>query len=78
MSAIHSTFGASGPELPLDQVARRRDPRDPDRGAQPLAGPDPGDTGRFHEPRHALAPDPDPVLEPQLGVDPRSHLTRPG
>jgi hypothetical protein len=61
---------ALGPELALDQVSRRRDPRDPDRRAPPLPGPDTRDTGRFHQPGDSLAPDPDVVLHPQLGVDP--------
>jgi len=62
---------AIGAELPLDQIARGRDPRDPDRGAPPLAGPDAGDTSGFHQPRDPLAPHADVVLEPELGMDPR-------
>jgi hypothetical protein len=60
-----------GAKLPLYQVARWCDPRDPDRRAPPLARPDAGDTGGFHQPGDPLAPDADVVLETPLGVDPR-------
>ncbi len=47
---------------------------DPDAGqahgrAPALARRKPGHAGRSHQPLHALAPDPDPVLQTQLGVD---------
>jgi hypothetical protein len=63
--------GSVGVELPLDKIGGWRDPRDPDCRLEPLARPDAGDTGGFHQPGDPLAADPDPVLEPELGVDPR-------
>ena len=36
-----------------------------------LSRPDAGDTGGLHQPRDPLLPDPDVVLEAQLGMDPR-------
>jgi hypothetical protein len=68
MSATHNTFGES-PELALQEVTGRRDPRDTDRCLPPFPGRDARDTSGFHQPRDPFAPDPDLMLEAQLGVD---------
>ena len=57
-------------EVALEQVGSDPDARQPNRRAPALARQKPGDTGCSHQPLHALSPDPDPVLDPQLGVDP--------
>ena len=58
-------------EVPLDQVGRDAQPGHPDRRSPALAGQQPRQTGGSHQPLDPLAPDPDPVLQPQLGVDAR-------
>ena len=57
-------------KVALHQVGSDPDAGQPDGGAPTLARQKPGDTGRLHQPLDALAPDADPLLEPQLGVDP--------
>ena len=57
-------------KVALHQVRSDPDPGQPDGGAPTLARQKPGETGRSHQPLDALASDADPVLEPQLGVDP--------
>src|SRR5919106_2452446 len=66
-----------GPKVALDEVRRGLDAGHPDCRAPPLAWPDARDTGGFHQSSDALAPDPDPVLEAQLGVDPRRPIDAP-
>ena len=77
MSATHSTSGRSGRNwrstrslagvIPgIRIVVRHR-----------FAGPDAGDTSGFHQPRDPLAPHPDAMLHPQLGVDPRRPVHAP-
>jgi hypothetical protein len=56
-------------EVPLDQIGSDPDAGQSDRRAPALTRQDPRDTGSFHQPLDTLAPNPDPVLEPQLGVD---------
>ena len=56
-------------KVALHQIRSDPDPGQPDGRAPTLARQKPGDTGRPHQPLHALSPDTDPVLEPQLGVD---------
>ena len=60
---------AIGAEVALDQVGRHAQPREADGGAPALARHHPGDTGRLHQPLHALSPDADAMLQAQLGVD---------
>jgi hypothetical protein len=43
----------------------------------PLSGRALRDTGRLHQPRHPLSPHPDPMREPQLGLDPRRPIHPP-
>ena len=74
MSAIQSTFGACGAELAFDQVISDPDAGHPDRRASALLGDQPRQAGLAHQPLHPLAPDPDPVLQAQLGVDARSAI----
>jgi len=56
-------------EVPLEQIRSDPDAGQTDRGPPPLTGQHPGDSGGFHQSLHTLAPDPDPVLEPQLSVN---------
>jgi hypothetical protein len=58
-------------KLALDEVCGGRDARDSDRGPPLLCRPETGDSACFHEAGDPLTPDPDVVLHPQLGVDPR-------
>ena len=57
-------------KVALEQVRSDSDAGQPDGRAPPLARQQPRNTGCSHQPLHALATDGDPVLEPQLGVDP--------
>src|SRR5829696_6698170 len=59
-----------GSEVALDEVRGGLDAGHADRRPPPLTRLDPRDTGGFHQAGDALAPDPDPVLEAQLGMDP--------
>ena len=69
MSADHVWSGPSG-EVALDEIGSDPDPGQPDRGAPALARQQPRDTRVLHQALDALSPNPDPVLDPQLGVDP--------
>src|SRR5436190_12555596 len=77
MSATHSTWGPEGLKSRSRRSRAGVDPRDPDGRLEALAGPDAGDSGGFHQPRDPLAPDPDAVLEAQLGVDPGRPIDAP-
>ena len=57
-------------KVALNEVGSDPDARQPDGRPPALTRQQPGDSGRSHQPLHALTPDPDIVLEPQLGVDP--------
>lgn len=46
----------------------------PDRRATIPAGEQPRQASGAHQPLHTLSPDPDPVLEPQLGMDARRPI----
>jgi len=61
---------ALGARITLEQVRSDPDSGQPDRRAPALARHQPGDTGRPHQPLHALSSDTDVLLKPQLGVDP--------
>src|SRR5918994_574285 len=71
MSATHTTFGEVGAELAFEEVGGGLDAGHADCRPPPLTRLDARDTGGFHQPGDALAPDPDPLLEAQLGVDSR-------
>jgi hypothetical protein len=68
---------SGGPKVALDKVRGGLDAGHADRRPPPLAWPHARDTGGFHQPGDALAPDPDPVLHPQLGVDHRRPIDTP-
>src|SRR5829696_2964535 len=70
MSATHSRSGAAARNARFDEVLADSDTGHPDSGPAALAPDHAGDPGRSHQPLHALAPDPDAVGHPQLGVDP--------
>jgi len=57
-------------KVALNQVRSDPDALKPNRRAPALTRQQPGDTGRLHQPLHALTSDVDVVLEPQLGVNP--------
>ena len=69
MSADQVWFGPIGAKVALEQVGSDSDAGQPDGRAPALARQQPRNSGRSHQPLDALAPDADPVLEPQLGVD---------
>src|SRR5215207_10320291 len=69
MSATHSRSGAAARNARFDEVLADSDTGHPDGGPAALAPDHAGDAGRSHQPLHALAPDPDAVGHPQLGVD---------
>ena len=74
MSADQVWFGPSGRKSRSSRSAATLTPGSLTGRAPPLARQQPRDTGCSHQPLHALATDGDPVLEPQLGVDPAGAI----
>ena len=78
MSAAHVWFGVGRAKVALDQVGRDAQPGQADRGPPALACHYSGDSGGLHQPLDSLSPDPDAVLQAELGVDPpRRRRCRP-
>jgi hypothetical protein len=77
MSADQVRSGSLGVEVPLDQV--RCDPHTlhAHRRLPAATLRKPRDAVRGHQPLDPLAADADPVLEPQLGVDPPGAIGAP-
>jgi hypothetical protein len=74
MSADQVWCGPVRAKVALEQVGSDPDAVKPDRRAPALSRQQPRDTGRSHQPLHALTSDPDPVLDPQLGMDPAGAI----